>query len=352
MKTVSVLGCLGILLVTTLVMATPQSGEFQPDCINFGEVHQGAIVEGSFLVFNAGIDPAIEFDVTAPKFAKVLQKTTSYQQYGPGNDFIRGIVSFRVDTSTVGEVFGKFDVKLGAVKVSVPITAIVKPRKTDMQRVLIAESPFDAYSTGDGNDLKPWTDLARDAALDVSYLDVERGKPVFRDLNLATYQTILLADNGLLDLTPEDVKRVREFIEAGGRVVLAANAFMVGSVVKANEVLAGSGIEMQDVEAQGLLVNAATDDPGLSSVLVDAGIKSVRFFRGSPTIVTEPRSGQVLVRAEGVGREEDGFVAMAEVKRGQVLTLGQSLWWSWITEKKADGADNSALLRWLLTPPK
>src|SRR4051794_26281489 len=79
--------------------AQPKAGKVQPDRLPLGTVYTGAIVEGSFLVMEAGTNTNIPFTVTAPKFAKVRHSTTRHQQFGPGNDFIVGTVEFALDTS-------------------------------------------------------------------------------------------------------------------------------------------------------------------------------------------------------------------------------------------------------------
>jgi hypothetical protein len=56
-----------------------------------------------------------------------------------------------------------------------------------------------------------------------------------------------------------------------------------------------------------------------------------------------------LVRAVGVGQAGDGFVVQAQARKGEVIAIGQSLWWYWITKEQAKGSDNAKLLRWLLS---
>src|SRR5437773_1815597 len=103
-----------LLALTALpASAQPKGGEVQPDRIDFGTVFTGTTVEASFLVFEAGTDPKIKFEVTAPKFLKVLSKSTHAQQFGPGNNFIGGSVEFILDTSAAAELSGEVTVTLG-----------------------------------------------------------------------------------------------------------------------------------------------------------------------------------------------------------------------------------------------
>jgi hypothetical protein len=217
--------------------------------------------------------------------------------------------------------------------------------------VLMVETPFQKYSTDDGGMFKPWTDLVAKSPLDVSYLLVHKDKPVLRDLDLSKFDCVFLDGSGLFHLTEGDLKRVRQYAEGGGRVVVTANAFMVGSVPKANAVLADYGIEMRDTEARGVGRNDVTIGKGeLHERLAKDGIETVTFFRASPIRVTDEKRGRVMVPASGVGEPGDGFVAAAAAGKGEVIAIGQSLWWSWISEARAKGADNAKLLRWLLVP--
>jgi hypothetical protein len=332
--------------------AQPKGGDVQPDRIAVGTVYSGATVEASFLVFEPGTDPKIMMRVTAPKFVKVLNKAIHHQQFGAGNDFVCGTVELAIDTSAAGQWSGEVSVTLGQTTVKVPVSATVKPRPAGLSRLLIAETPFERYSTGDGRDYAAWTDLVKDASVDVSYLLVARGKPVLRDLDLSKFDCVLLASTGLTELTPGDVKKVRAFAEAGGRVVVAANAFFVGTVKKANAVLAGYGIEMRDEEAQNNQNDVTLGKDDLDPQVVKAGVQSLHFFRASPVAVTDEKAGRVLAQAVGVGQAGDGFVARAKAGKGEVMALGQSLWWNWITANRAAGTDNAKLLRWLLVPAK
>jgi hypothetical protein len=216
--------------------------------------------------------------------------------------------------------------------------------------VLVVETPFDKYSTSDATVFQPWTDLVAKSPLDVSYLLVQKDKPVFRDLDLSKFDCVFVAENGLIHLKESDVKAVRKYAEAGGRVVVAANSFFVGTVKHANAVLADYGIEVQDTETAGVGKDETIGKDQLHPRLVKDGIESVTFYRASPIRVTDAKRGRVLIPASGVGEPGDAFVASAAAGKGEVIAIGQSLWWNWISESRAKGADNAKLLRWLLVP--
>jgi hypothetical protein len=329
--------------------AEPMNGEVQPDRLSFGIVHTGATVEGSFMVLQRGKDKRLKFEVAVPKRVKVIKKDIDTRQYGPGNDYVRGSVEIAVDTSAAGEVDGDLAVTLGQQTVKVPVRAMVKARRAGLLRMLVAKTPFERFSTKDGRMFDAWTELVKNSAWDVSYLLSSSGKPMLRDLDLAQFDVILLGPDGLLALMPEDVKRVRTFAEAGGRVVVAANYFFRGTVPHANAVLAGYGLELQDTEARVFGQNRVTlgkDD--LDPQLVKAGIAIAHFFRASPVKVTAVERGRVLAKAVGVGHPGDGFVAIARAGKGEVVALGESLWCFWIAPEQNQSGGNTKLLRWLL----
>jgi hypothetical protein len=310
------------------------------------------------MIFAPGKNTEFPFAVTAPRFIKVRHKATHAQQFGPGNDFVCGTVEFALDTSSAGDLSGAISVTLGNATAKMPVSATVKTATKGLTRVLIVETPFDRYSTGDGGDYKVWTDLVKDdASLDVNYLLVSKGKPVLRDLDLGKYDCVLLAEMGLVSLQAADIKRVREFAEAGGRVVVAANHFFRGTVAKANAVLDGYGIQMRDEESKvfdpvGRRAKGATlGKSELDPMFVKEGVTSAHFSRASPVAVANDKASRILAKAMDVGMPGDGFVALARAGKGEVVALGQSLWWNWINEKRAAGTDNALLLRWLLQPP-
>jgi hypothetical protein len=330
------------------VLAQPTSGQVQPDRIAFGNVHTGATVEASFMVLERGEDKKIKFEVTAPKGVKVLGKSIDTREYGPGNKFVCGSVEIAIDTSAAGEVKGDLAITFGQQGVKVPVSATVKPRRAGLLRMLVVETPFQRYSTRDGRMFDAWTGLVKADAWDVSYLLTAPGKAVLRDCDLAPFDTLLLGPDGLFRMTPADVKRVRAFAEAGGRVVVAANYFFRGTVQPANKVLAGYGLELQDTESRTGQNKVSLGKDELDPQLVKAGIETAHFFRASPVTLTAGKGGRVLAKAVGVGNPEDGFAVMARAGKGEVIALGVSLWWGWITPERDPSGGNARLLRWLL----
>jgi hypothetical protein len=330
--------------------AQPKPDGPQPDRLHLGVVYVGATVEASFLLREAGNNPDIKLDVTVPKFVKVHNKSTAVRQFGPeSKDFVFGSVEISIDTSAAGEFSGELRVTLGQTMAKVPVSATVKARRPGLTRILIAETPFEQWTTRDGTMFQAWTELVKDSPFDVNYLLVHRGKPVLRDLDLEKFDCVFLPAGALVFATPADVKRAREYAEKGGSVVVAANSSFTGSVEQANAVLAGYGLQMRDEEARELEQKDVTlrkDD--FDPRLAKEGVQSLRFYRASPIAATDATKAQALVRAEGVGQAGDGFVVSAQAGKGKVIAIGQSLWWNWISKEQAQGTDNAKLLRWLL----
>lgn len=337
-----------LLLTVGTTAAQPKGGQVQPDRIAVGTVYTGATVEASFMLFEPGNDTTLALKVVAPKFVKVLRTAVRTQEFGKGNQFVCGTVEIAIDTKAAAELRGEVSVTLGLATAKVPITATVKKRRPGLVRLLVGQTPFEAHSTQDGKAFEGWTELMNKAALDPHYLLTSKDRAVFRDLDLSKFDCVLLCDGSLVGLTPADVKKVRAFAERGGRVVVAANSFMVGSVPKANDVLAGYGLQMRDEQGQWVAVGKADLDPKVA----EAGVASLNFHRASPVAITDRKAGRALVKAKGVGQPGDAFVAVAKAGRGQVVALGQSMSWYWVSEKRAGKADNAKLLGWLLAPPQ
>jgi hypothetical protein len=76
------------------------------------------------------------------------------------------------------------------------------------------------------------------------------------------------------------------------------------------------------------------------------GVKTLHFFRPSPVAVTDSHKGKILAHA--AGDPGQGYVAVARASQGEVVALGQSLWWQWIAKDHAKGSDNAVLLANLL----
>jgi hypothetical protein len=341
-------------------------GQHQPDWLPLGTVCTGATLEASFAVFARSDDAKkVRVLVKAPPFVKVLHKSVLDREFYEGDERVKGvagIVVIGIDTTKPGVLQGQVEVELDPetdktpVSAKVPVAVVVKRPEPSAVKLLVVESPFHWTSTGDPSVFKEWSDLVADAGWDVSYLTVTQGKPVFRDLDLSKFNVILLDAGGLVNEgNAEDLKRAQAFAEGGGRLVLTASRFYSGSVDAANKVLDGYGLTMLNEEApigpRRFVEPVVVDKSSFAPEVIKAGIKSARFHRASPVVVSPDKPARVLVKAVDVGGPKDGYVAIAKAGKGEVVALGTSLWWSWVSEDGAMGTDNARLLRLLLTPP-
>lgn len=331
------LGC----VISVVISAFAVAEKIQPDRLDFGVVHVGAKVQGSVRVL---VDPkalaSTKAKVTPPAFAKVASVHQGRQQYGKGN--IKGYcdIAVTIDTANPGIVSAPIVVSIGELRIEVPVRADIRPRKAGLTRVLVTDTPFQKYSTDDGKLFDPWRALVERGGFDVDYVEIRPARSPLDGVELAKYDTVLLGELGLVQLTKKDIAALRQYAENGGRIILAANRFFRGTVEKANMVLGPSGLEIKDIETP----NRGAIEVGPGHILrcpQTAGVKALSFHRPSPGVVLDPDRTMVLVGCPTDAQQH--FVAFASAGKGQVISLGVSLWWSWIAK-----ADNAVLLENLL----
>jgi hypothetical protein len=333
-------------LAFPLLAGRTDAAEVQPNALRFGSVRVGATVEGSLRIFRDGAEASgLAIKVEPPAFVRVEDIQVGSQRFGANT---RGYcdIWLSIDTRRAGDYSDELHVELGRQRVAVPVSVTVRPQMPHLTRLLVVETPFSRFSTGDASLFDPWLDLVGGAHLDVHYLDARRGRPVLREIDLAKIDIVLLGMEGLIDLSDSDIRRLKQFTERGGRTILAANHFFVGTVGKANELLVPYGLRMTDTEP----IDRPEFDLGAAEIaddLLTHGVKALYFRRPSPVAVTDPQKGKVLVMAPAYPGE--GFVAVARAGRGEVVALGESLWWSWVAHDRARGTGNRALLTNLLT---
>ncbi len=316
--------------------ATPVSN-FQPDRIDFGTVYSGATVEGSVRVFfdreSAGLKPRVR----GPRFLKVADIVVDTHSNSRTGDSVTCDIFFTIKPIVAGDRSVSLKVLLGDEIAEIPVRLTVLPRSAETTKVLVTASPFKYTSTHDVSHFEPLLNLTRSAQLDLHYT---RHLP----LDLSGFDVLLLAGKELCQVDEEKISRIKDFVAAGGRLVICANAFLRPSVPKANEVLKHFGLQMQDIEPIRQVDVATIEADGLTE-----GIRKLTWFRPSPVQVIDPRRGKILVPSPGDPRNGNAYVAVARDKEawgnGEVIVLGQSLWWFWIGR----GSDNARLLKNLLT---
>ncbi len=344
------------LILLTVFLVAPvvargqvETGKTSPDRLSLGIVRVGATVEASVRVFEAGDDTAgVPFAVVPFPFLRVTQTRLGTQAFGDRGKFRTLDIMLSIDTAREAEYEGFLEVRLGEEHFVVPVTADVRAPEPDQARVLVLESPFSRFSTDDATLFNPWLELVKSTNIDVHYFHVDRSDSVLRETKLSEFDVVLLSGEALIFARPLDFTRLTRFMEDGGRVIVAANHFMMGSVGKANELLEPNGLRMEDVEPRESQVDI--DESGIADDPLTAKVKSVKVFRPSPIAVTDEDAARILVACPPF--PEKGFVAVAKVGNGELVVLGASLWWNWIASEQEKGADNAALLKNLLTEPR
>jgi len=184
---------------------------------------------------------------------------------------------------------------------------------------------------------------------------VEReGLPVVPEW-LKRYDIVLLVDGGPLYARGYQAAMLQSYVRNGGRLVVGASSFMIGTVPNANVILKRFGLEMTDEDVtngvaaggKGWVPFAVRGKPGDDDPVMK-GVNSVVLRRGSPVRVTKGGKGKILLLDPK--DESQGFAAVSR-DGGEVVVLGPSLLLQWLGEKE-EGAENAVFLRNLLTKPR
>ena len=128
---------------------------------------------------------------------------------------------------------------------------------------------------------------------------------------------------------------------------MTADYFMRGTVEAANKFIVPLGLKMADTEPKNGNSQVELEDSDIPRHKLTEGVRKVKFFRPSPVAVEDSASGTILVQTPF--DPELGLLALARFGKGDVVVLGTSLWWLWISSEGESGADNSRLLQNLLS---
>lgn len=339
-------------LVTVLVVTMADSAdskirparEIQPDRLPLGTVREDSSVEASVRVFfDTKSATGLAVDVIPPTFVLIRDIHVGKPEEGSSGGTVFCDVFLSIDTERAGDHSGHIQVQLGEQRGEVPISVTIVPGEPGLTKMLVVETPFQRYSTGDATIFSSLLDVIRSSQIDINYT---------KDLpeQLSELHVILLAEAGLMSV--KDIAPLKEFVDGGRRLILAASYFFSGTVGKANTVLDGYGLCMEDTER--LPPPRSADEPLSQRTLeldrkyvtedrLTDGIEGLVFFRPSPIEVTDKSKGKILVQDPSC--DGKGFVAVSR-DRGEVVVLGQSLWWSWM----GSGKDNARLLQNMISP--
>lgn len=346
LKKLSILSIIAIIgIMISYCWAADTSMRIQPDCLSIGQVRVGARVEASILVGRQDVDNVVEdIDVKLPSFLTLKDVF---------RDFHRNwIVFVTFETLRHGEYEDQIEVYLGTNTAEIPVAVEVHPQEAGLTRLLVVETPFHGTATSNGKLFQAWVDLVRRAKLDVNYLICSRGdglvpvEEVLGGVELNNFDVVLFSGGGLYRAQQADLDKLASFIEEGGRVIIAANRFLVPSVPKANKFLEQYGLKMVNEEPREKRV-WELDSTHLATHSFTKSITQLRFFRPSPISIIDERRARIVVLAPPY--PECGFIAVAKAGKGEVVAIGQSLWWNWIGAKEARDFDNSLLMQQIIT---
>src|SRR5262245_11788144 len=314
--------------------------------MTFGRVNVGAIAEGSTLVITDGKDvTGLSVKIEPPPFVRIDRIHIDQQDYGEQKT-VRCGFEIHLDTRKAGELKGDITIEFAGGKHAIPVTATVAAPQKGQTRVLIVESPFQMYSTGDANIFEPWLDLVKAADLDVHYWLAHADQPALRGNTLENFDVVLLSEGGLFHLQDEDRKRLKRFVELGGRLIVGANSFMVGSVERANKIVGEFGLKLHDEEQTTGRDAIVLGKDRLVADPLTKDIDKLYFHRASPISVTNAKKAKLLTLFD----DNVGVVAVARLDPGEVILLGESMWWLWINRQGVP-SDNAKMLRLLVTKP-
>lgn len=302
--------------------APARPSKVQPAVIDLGVVATGATVEASFGVFWSDVALAKEkAEVEPPPGVKVLEVRT-----GKYDDRALTQVEFELDTATARVVEASFTVCCGGEQVKVPLRAAVVVMPEGGSRVLVAETPFETFSTADPAVLDGWRKVVADARLDVDYRLVRRGRATFDVGALGRVDVVLAAEAALLDLDDGQVAKLHGFVCGGGRVIVCADAFFVGTVRGGNRLAEAFGLALRDREPPPGRKFVAEGD-GVRKHPLTAGVGRIEAERPVAIEVFEAERAAVLLTLDAPG--EPVFAAVASTPSGgEIAVVGKSLWWN------------------------
>ena len=275
----------------------------------------------------------------APAFLRVTKATAEQRKewYG-GAPFV--VAEMVADTTHPGKFTGAARIRMGRRAAWLPVSVTVLLRPSSMPNLLIASTPYEAYTTDEGSSFQAVTTVLSTIPCTVDYL---RQMPT----NIAGYQSIFLADSALVSLKEGDFERLRGFVGTGGHLIFACDSFMWGSVPAANNILTNYGLRMEDRDygkvGEMITVTNIVSDP------LSIGVRRLVFHRPALINIEPGFPGKAVALSPG---GEGSFMAVSRLTNGaEVAVLSSSLWWYWVHQFRTN-SDNARLLANLLNPPQ
>jgi hypothetical protein len=330
----------------------------QTRSIDFGPLHVGAIAEcEASVTFQDVDDPGLAVSIKPPEGVTV-KTSRIFRRGGSQAGHLTIVFGMSMDTGAAGKRSGDVVVTLRGVEARIPIAAEVLPQEAGSTKVLLISTGFGAAS-GEPSYYRPWFDLVREAKLDVSYMEslslgelASESAPGPGAISgvpaaLARQDVIVVDEGGLVFLQNNSIHTLMQFADSGRRPIVVASPASGGSVLHANLMVRGLGMEMIDRDV------FEKTNPGIHPIkaatleadpLLD-GVQRLSFFRPAPIRVAVPALAKILAHLPD---SPDGAAAVDRRGNGEIVAIGTCLLPSWIGEF-GEGTDNLRFLRNLLT---
>ncbi len=286
----------------------------QPNNFVFSKVYPGSLAEGTFVVYASNINI-----VSKPDWISIIKITKISSSAG----YERHIVLFRIDTSNAGEFNGDINIatERGDANFGVSIEILSNP-KMPILNVLVSDTPYEAFSGPTS-----FYELNRVAEMhNISFNYHYHG---FGDTGsslpaLQQYDMLILGEDALASITPEEVLMVRDFLNKDKKLIIAADSIYLGTIAGANLILDGRGLRFLEgyyTLNRFLQSSYIINDPFTENVFMV-------YFTKASLISAQPEKATLLVKYT-LADLTKGLVAV-ERDNAKILSLGSSLWWNWI----------------------
>jgi len=315
--------------------AQQQTAIASPPALFFGTLHQHNLVQASVHP-HWPKDLTGEQQVEAPPFVRVLRSRP--------NEIV-----FAIRTSKLGPLHGSISIRRAGVTIDIPVRAVVLPRVAGQTRVLVAGAPWHGKSALDDKRFEPWRRVVASGKLQAHYVVAETDGRWFDTDVLQQVDVVVLCERCLRRIGNDDALVLQGFVCGGGRLVVCASSFYVGTIKQANELTEPFGLRMNESKLRQL--GTIETGPGdIAEHALTAKVETLLFERPCPTTLIDDRA-ESLVKLDCF--PEQAVIALARTASGgEVITIGVPLWWTWIAKSK----DNERLWRNLLTrkprPPR
>lgn len=322
----------------------------QPNRISFGVIRAGAIVEASCRVTTAPtMSGNVDVQVNAPAFIQTVQKRVELHNWnGWGRPAVCD-VNVLLRTSTVGEFEGTIRILIGDEWFAeIPVTATIVADEPGLHRILMVDGPFNEFSANDASSLEAWREFVRSAKLDANYLAIRNGVPALRELDLSRFNVIVMGESGLLSVNQHDRKRLKDYVDAGGRLMVTTNSEFRGTAEKVNQFLSPYGLMIEDKEIPSKRFDVV-DCLKMADHPFTKNVGKLTFIGPSVISVNNAKDGLILVDAPRF--PGSGYGVMAKIGQGSIVVLGSSACWTWIVSDNNSGSNNATFLKNLICEP-